>query len=261
MPDSSPRTALIGHTGFVGSNLLAQRNFTACYHSKNISEIAGQSFDTVICAGVQAVKWLANQEPAQDWAGIERLLTPLAAVAARRFVLISTIDVYPDPQGVTEDDLPGRENHAYGRHRLAVEEFVKAQFSTVQVVRLPGLFGPGLKKNVIYDLLHGHLLGAIQPESAFQYYDLRHLSADLDLVVAAELPCLNLATEPIKTRTILERFAPEQAMPVSTAPIAKYDFRSLHAGRWNGSGGYLYSAEAVLEDLGNFIREERSRLV
>ena len=50
-------SAIIGNTGFVGSNLIRQRHFDAFYNSKNIET---KSFDLVICAGVPAVKWLAN---------------------------------------------------------------------------------------------------------------------------------------------------------------------------------------------------------
>ncbi len=44
------RTALIGHTGFVGSNLLAEHPFDELYRSTNIETIAGERFDLVVCA-------------------------------------------------------------------------------------------------------------------------------------------------------------------------------------------------------------------
>ncbi len=37
--------ALIGHTGFVGSNLLKQAEFDRCYNSKNIEEIVDEQFE------------------------------------------------------------------------------------------------------------------------------------------------------------------------------------------------------------------------
>ena len=40
-------SALIGYTGFVGSTLLKQRSFDACFNSANIDQIAGRSFDLV----------------------------------------------------------------------------------------------------------------------------------------------------------------------------------------------------------------------
>ena len=52
--------ALIGYTGFVGSNLEATHEFGARYNSKNIAEIEGQSFGHLVCAGAPAKKWYAN---------------------------------------------------------------------------------------------------------------------------------------------------------------------------------------------------------
>ncbi|MDB6117847.1 MAG: NAD(P)-dependent oxidoreductase, partial [Verrucomicrobiaceae bacterium] len=189
MNDPRP-TALIGHTGFVGANLGKQRGYQQHFNSRNIADIVGQSFDTVVCAGVGAVKWKANKEPEADWTGIQALLKPLATVQARRFILISTIDVYANPDRVTEDDAPSEDNHAYGRHRLKIEQFIAARFPVHHIIRLPGLFGDGLKKNVIYDLLHENCLEMIQPASAFQYYNLDHLTADLDKAVAHDLRVL-----------------------------------------------------------------------
>ena len=45
------RSALIGHTGFVGGNIAANAQFTDCYNSKNIAEIRGKSYDMIVCAG------------------------------------------------------------------------------------------------------------------------------------------------------------------------------------------------------------------
>jgi hypothetical protein len=58
--------ALVGYTGFVGSNFMQQHSFTSLFNSKNINEIADQQFNLLVCAGVSAVKWLANQEPEND---------------------------------------------------------------------------------------------------------------------------------------------------------------------------------------------------
>ena len=114
------RSGLIGHTGFVGGTLMRARDWDALYNSANITEIADESFDLLVCAGVSAVKWLANKDPEADRAGIKRLTDPLSTVRAREVVLISTIDVYPDParggdEGTVIDPAV---NHPYGRHRF-----------------------------------------------------------------------------------------------------------------------------------------------
>lgn len=252
-------TALIGHTGFVGSNLLQQGHYTACFNSRSISDIAGRSFDTIVCAGVQAVKWKANKEPEADWAGIERLLTPLSTVEAKRFIMISTIDVYANPDGETEDVPPPAENHAYGRHRAKVEEFVRERFANHHIIRLPGLFGAGLKKNVIFDLLHDNGLDVIQPLSSFQYYHLKHLTEDLLKVVNHQIRLLNLATEPVQTKAIMEACAPDKVVGSNAGPLARYDFRSKHAALWGGCDGYLYDAATVLREIDEYMRGEQAR--
>ena len=259
MTDWGSNIALIGHTGFVGSNLAKQREYAATFNSRNIAELAGRSFDTIVCAGVSAVKWKANKEPAADWAGIEKLLDALSVVKAKRFILISTIDVYANPNGVTEDTPPPAENHAYGRHRLQVEEFVREHFAEHHIVRLPGLFGDGLKKNVIYDLLHDNCLDVIQPLSSFQYYGLHHLTDDLQKVVDQQIRVLNLATEPVPTKSIIDSFASEKAVGASAGPPVHYDFRSKYDARWSCHGGYLYSAATVLREVGEFMRREMKR--
>ena len=64
------RAALIGYTGFVGSNLARQLRFDATYNTSNIESIAGEEFDLLVCAGVRAEKWIANANPDADRAGI-----------------------------------------------------------------------------------------------------------------------------------------------------------------------------------------------
>ena len=69
----STKNALIGYSGLVGSSLLKQNNFDNLYRSTNISDISDDSFDTIVCAGAPAVKWLANTNPTQDKESIDSL--------------------------------------------------------------------------------------------------------------------------------------------------------------------------------------------
>ena len=171
-------SALIGHTGFVGTNLRAAVPFDVLVNSTNVEELRGRSFDLIVCAGVRAEKWKANQNPDADRAGIRALTDALEGVTAKRFVLISTVDVYPNPIAVDEaTPIDPAQTSAYGRHRLELELFARARFETL-VVRLPGLFGPGLRKNVVFDLLHGNQVEKIHPGGVYQYYNLDRLWAD-----------------------------------------------------------------------------------
>jgi len=246
--------ALIGHTGFVGSNLLAQRPFAASFNSTSIDGIDGRSFDSVVCAGVSAVKWWANQNPGQDRARIEGLMAHLATIRTDHFTLISTIDVYDPPQRVTEHDAPVLGDlHAYGRNRAMLEDFVAERFASHQIIRLPALFGLGLKKNAIYDLMHDNRISLINPASSFQWYPLDRLAADLDIARARSLSWLNLATEPLGMGQIRDRFFAASRIGAEAAPEAHYDMRTLHDAAFGGSDGYILNQAGVLEALGRFI--------
>ena len=252
------RTCLIGHTGFVGTNLKQQRPFDDLYRSTNIEEIRGRRYDLMVCSGVSAAKWLANKAPDEDRAAIDRLLANLLSVQAERAVLISTVDVYPTAANVDESfDCGSLPNHAYGRNRLHVETALREAFPNLFVMRLPALFGPGLKKNVIYDLLHDNCLDVINPESVFQYYDMTSISHDLDVVLRHQVPLINLATEPVATRVIQRRFFPDATIGSEPAPAAAYDIRSRHAGLFGQQNGYRFSANEVLSRLSAYIDSER----
>ena len=48
----------------------------------------------------------------------------------------------------------GLSDSTYGRNRARLESWVRATFPESHlVVRLPGIFGPGMKKNIIFDLV------------------------------------------------------------------------------------------------------------
>lgn len=248
------KQALIGHTGFVGGNLFTKGSYDSLYRSTDIGTISGRTFDHIVCAGVQAMKWWANLHPEEDMAGIERLLSPLAEVNAERFTLISTIDVYPAPRGVDEDSLIERGgHHAYGLHRLIVEDRIRGMFPRALIVRLPGLFGPGLKKNVIYDLMHDNNLDKVHPGGVFQYYDLRRLADDIDKAWDLGIDLLNLSSGPLGTAEIRDRFFPGKELGATGPAPASYDMKSKHAEAWGGVDGYLYSKEQVVEDLGDWL--------
>jgi len=247
--------ALIGYTGFVGSNLYQQQNYSHLYNSKNIDDIKGRHFEEVVCAGIQAVKWWANDNPAQDWESIERLLSVLKTVTADRFTLISTVDVYKKPVQVDEStsiDTDGL--HPYGLHRWNVEQWVRSQFPQALILRLPGLFGNGLKKNLIYDVLAGKDLSGFDQRSRFQFYDLAQLGADLELAQAAALTTLNIAVEPVSVASVVERMTGSSYENETDNSPFFYDMRTVHALALRGTDSYLYDAHECLDSIDKFSR-------
>jgi hypothetical protein len=146
---------LVGYTGFVGSNIAAQHGFGAMFNSKNIAAAFETEPELCVYAGVRAEKYLANNEPEADRAAIDTAIEQIRAIRPRRLVLISTIDVFKAPFGVNEDDLPDSDGlHAYGRHRLILEQQAAKSVEACHILRLPALFGANIKKNFIYDLIN-----------------------------------------------------------------------------------------------------------
>ena len=250
------RNALIGHTGFVGSNLARGAHFSHLYNSSNFRQMRGGQFDTVVCAGVSAAKWKANLDPVSDWKQISALIAELATIKARRFILISTVDVYPDTSLPLDEvaDIGGQ-LHAYGAHRLGLEEFVARTFERSAIVRLPALFGPGLKKNALFDLINDHEVDRINPNGIFQWYPVGRLVDDLAIVDRHGLARVNLVTEPIALRAIWERYFLRHPIPKIAAPGAQYRLRSKYADLFGGRGFYCMDADEVMAELGSFVGE------
>jgi len=250
-------SCLIGHTGFVGGNLHRQRSFDALFRSTDIHTIEPH-YDLVVCAGINAVKWKANQDPAADRAGIASLESALRGVTADRFVLISTVDVYPSVHDVDESTDPhAAPNHAYGAHRLAFEDFVRDRFPRHHVIRLPGLYGPGLKKNVLYDLLHDHRCAFIDPAARFQWYDVRRLWADVERVIAAGLPLVNLVPEPVATGAIVPGLFDDRVLAEPSEAPWEYRIRTRHADLFGGRDGWIATADDVLRGIRGWVRTAR----
>lgn len=149
------RTALIGHTGFVGGTLARQSNFTSYFNRSTIGSIKEHTFDTVVCAAAPGSMFEANRSPEIDEVKVNALIDQLSHVRTERFVLISSIAVLADfAGGDDETSTAFQQELAYGRHRRGLEEFVEENFDGSTVVRLPALFGRGLRKNFIFDLLN-----------------------------------------------------------------------------------------------------------
>ena len=250
-------SALIGHSGFVGSSLLRQRPFEHLYRSVDIGNIDGGEFDTVVCAGAPAQKWIANREPEADRANLESLIGHLSTVRCKRFVLISTVDVFLDSRGVDEDTVVDEGGlHAYGRHRRILERFVEDHFPDRLIVRLPGLVGPGLRKNVIFDFLNDNNLHSIDSRGVFQFYPTVNLWFDIELALRERLRLVHLTAAPISVAEVARQgFGREFTQTLSGSPAA-YDMQSRHAGLFGGVGRYQYGIRETLQAIRAYAQSE-----
>ncbi|WP_422347343.1 pyridine nucleotide transhydrogenase [Stenotrophomonas sp. DR009] len=239
--------ALIGHTGFVGSTLKRQTRFDHLFNRSNIGDVAAQAYETVVCSAAPAQKWIANREPEADSENIQALIRTLDSITCDHLVLISTVDVFANPIDVDESTpIVTAGLHPYGLHRRQLEEFVESRFRSRTIIRLPGLVGPGLRKNVIFDLHNSNNVHAIDSRARFQFYPMVNLNADIQAARQRGIALLHLTGVPLSVGEVArEGFGLEFDNQVSSAP-ACYNMLSRYATDSQGNAGYQYDRTATL---------------
>lgn len=259
--------AIFGYTGFVGKNLLLKYAFKFLYNSKNIKDAMNKEFDTVFITCIPAVKWLANKNPEQDNITINEIKKVIRTIQAKKIILISTIDVYDKINNKSNENTTINEmlNHVYGRNRYDFEKFIKLNFLNYHIIRLPALFGRGLKKNIIYDLLNNNNVSNIYINSFFQWYNLENIKLDIEICINNKIKECNLFTEPLETSKIIELF-PEYNYDNNPKELFKYDLETIYfdyfpngiKSKDNCNCGYIQSKEYVLQNLVKFINSYKN---
>lgn len=253
------KTALIGYTGFVGGNIANQYQFDDLYNSKNISDMEGKEYDLVVSAANRAEMWRINQEPEVDRAEIEEFINHIKKAKIKKLVLVSTVGVYKNPNGANEDtpiDTDGL--LPYGVNRYYLEQFCRDNFDTT-IVRLPGLFGEGIKKNVIFDLLNNNNVDRIHKAGVYQYYNLANIWKDINIALDNGLALVNLSIPPVSTEEVArECFGIEFTNTPADVKPAFWDMHSKYAEVYGGKGDYLYTKEQELAGIKAFINKYRN---
>jgi dTDP-4-dehydrorhamnose reductase len=211
----------------------------------------------VVCAGAPAQKWIANREPAADREKIEGLIAHLDSMTCKTFILISTVDVFKAPLGVDEATPVDEEGlHAYGLHRRLLEKHVENHFPHHLIVRLPGLVGPGLRKNVIFDFLNDNNLHMIDSRGVFQFYPMVNLWYDIQIALKAGLKLVHLTAEPISVADVsAQGFGKPFEQPQANSP-ATYDLRTRYADLFGTAGEYQYSRRETVQAIRSYAQSE-----
>jgi len=170
------------------------------------------------------------------------------------------VDVYPNPINVNEDSyIDVNRGCHYGRNRLQLEKFVEARFDSL-IIRLPGLFGNGLKKNVIYDLINNNLVDQICPESIYQFYHIDNLWRDIEMALMHNLTVVNFATEPVTVKEIVNKAFGLELRNNKRIPPVSYDFQTKYSRLFNCSRGYIYLKHDILSSLENFVSSAKNQI-
>lgn len=186
---------LIGHTGFIGSILKSNLKNYKLFNSKNINSIRKKNFKEIICVGLPASKWKANKNPNKDTVNLNYLMRNLVSIKSDLFILISTIDVHNDRE-------------TYGKNRKKLEIFIKKKFSDYLIIRLPAVFGKGIKKNILYDLLNNNQISKINKDDKYQWFDLSFLYKEIQKLKKKKTfnKIVELYSPPISNHEIIKYF-------------------------------------------------------
>jgi hypothetical protein len=211
----------------------------------------------VVCAAAPAQKWIANRDPVADRQNIDNLISHLKTVTCNTFVLISTVDVFKSPIGVDEDTPVDEKGlHAYGLHRRVLEKFVESHFLNHLIIRLPGLVGPGLRKNVIFDFLNDNNLHAIDSRGVFQFYPMVNLWYDIQTALDSSLKLVHLTAEPISVTDISAQGFGKLFKQTQVNSPAVYDMRTRYAQLFGSSGQYQYSRRETIQAVRAYAQSE-----
>jgi hypothetical protein len=252
---------ILGASGFVGFHIYQNIPNAIFINSSNIKSIHGGNFNNVYCCCLPAVKWYSNAYPDEDKLTIENIKTHIDKIeSCKLFTLISTIDVhnhnFPVTQEEDENDIFNVSDDAYGRHRYEFEQWIKSRFNNAFIIRLPALFGIGLKKNVLYDLLNHNCLNRINLYDMYQWYDLRWLYSDIVYMHSHNIHKLNAYPESIKNIDIVCKFFPH-LFPL--LPVMNEDMR-INNKKYNHKSKYQFvirSKEQILHAMGIYISVSR----
>lgn len=201
--------------------------------------------DLLVVSAPGAEKWKANQNPSSDRLDCVTLAEKIIGkFDSRRVIHFSTIDVYPPGSDDDEDAfLEGRLD--YGGNRLLLSQMLAGEYDNFLEVRLPGLFGPGLKKNLLFDMRNERReqVEKINPESSFQYV---HIQAAIKIAldaIEAGVRTLNIVAEPIQAKAL-----PFEESTISwlspSAQVSNYAVRTRE-----DSTGYFFGAQETLTSI------------
>lgn len=185
---------LIGR-GLLGHALADKHNFSLVVDSKNAADAREGRFDTVFIAAMPGTKWRANTWPDSDLRSLQNLLVTLGSITAKAVVLVSTVDVFPQPAWGDERREPDPDT-AYGWHRLLLEHFVRSTFRSSLIVRLPAIVSEAVKKGPLYDIANNDV-GRLCGDSRYQWYVASRLYDDCKQLLAKKVELAHLVSPPL----------------------------------------------------------------
>ena len=111
-------------------------------------------------------------------------------------------------------------------------------------------------KNVIYDFHHNNDVHKIDRRSVFQFYPMINLWYDIRQALDSHLDLVHLTAEPVSVADMSEEAFGRSFEGELSATPAVYDFQSIHAASFGGTGRYQYSKRETIQAIRAYAQSE-----
>ena len=246
------KNALIGHTGFIGSNLKDLKKNFSYFNSYNIHKIERKKYESIYCAGTYSKIWIANKKPLEDRKNIDKLIKHLRRVDAKKIFLISSSEVYGNQKKTFENSkIDNVKKKPYAYNRLKLEKFVEKKFSKHFILRLPIVYGKNFVKNFIFDLISKKNIKNLNGNDYVQIYNVSNLQNHLKFIEKENIRKINISSKPFKVKYLAKKF-------FGVLLKNKKKFRVINIKSIYGSHNktYFLSQKKTIEDLKKFLKKK-----
>lgn len=250
---------LIGNTGLIGTTLKKKLNFDFEFNSRNICDYNVPDNCDLYLSCLPATKWMVNKDPYSDLKNAQSIINIISSKQYNNIYLFSTIDVYCESNlEADEETFPTVKTLNYGTNRYLFEVMIEQflAYKKLKIFRLPALYSPDIKKNVLFDLLNNKNVENINANSFYQWYNLENLIYDVEYYSSNynNQIVYNLFPAAVETEKIIKELFPEYINKVSRKYIVKYDYKTILT-----ASGYLQSTASSFEGIKLFVNEYRSK--
>jgi len=168
------KIAVTGADGFIGKKLcqtLKDRKYEVIEYTLNNFDIRKEveipgDIDVLFHLAAVSKPYLSKQNPAETFRtnvlGTLNLLEAVRKSNVKKIIFASSILVYKNLTKTKETDLAYYNGvYPYGLEKIIGEEYIKIYSQLYGIdytlLRISGVYGPGMYKNPIFDLIHGFL--------------------------------------------------------------------------------------------------------